>query len=215
MPSLKWKIAQHFELVWWKRHLKDQSVVVYLDKKKKYWKKVLELTNIHPLMDDSILDAGCGPSGMFTILYNHKVDALDPLLNKYTAELSHFKPDWYPNVNFYANTIESYSSNKLYDVIFCLNVINHVDQLEKSLEKLISLLKPEGRLLLSVDTHKWKFLKVLFQILPGDILHPHQYKLSDYLLKIEKANGVVQQTFLLKQHYIFDYHFITITKRSK
>ena len=214
MPSLKWKIAQHFELVWWKRHLKDQSVAAYLDKKKKYWKKVLELTNIQTNMDASILDAGCGPSGMFTILNNHKVDALDPLLNKYTAELSHFKPDWYPNVNFSANTIESFQTSNTYDVIFCLNAINHVDQLEKSLEKLIALLKPEGRLLLSVDTHRWKTLKILFQYLPGDILHPHQYDLSDYLLKIRAANAFVQQTFLMKRQFIFDYHFITITKKT-
>ena len=79
--SLKWNIAQHLELRWWKKYLRNKDADQYLQWKRKYWhaflKPVAHLIHLDPLKE--ILDAGCGPAGIFIILK-------EKMLTKITAQ---------------------------------------------------------------------------------------------------------------------------------
>lgn len=210
---LRWRIAQFFELLWWRLYLLRKDKQTYLSRKQAYWRLFLEKSGIKLQTGSRILDAGCGPSGIFSILgEQHKVDALDPLLEAYEAKLGHFKKSDYPQVRFIAEALESYRPVLPYDCIFCLNVINHVADLEAALAGLAQCAKPGGNLFLAVDAHHFSFLKPLFRAIPGDILHPHQHEIEDYVQFVEKAGFRVERTQMMKRDGLFNYYLLVATR---
>lgn len=212
--NLRWKIAQAAEIRWWEYYLKDKDAKIYLRQKCQYWRRVLKELDFPLGTREQILDAGCGPAGIFLILESQQVDALDPLLSKYEAKISHFTKSQFPWVTFHDQSLEQFQSNQSYDKIFCLNAINHVSDLSLSLNNLFNNLKPGGDLLITVDTHNSSFFKKLFQLLPGDILHPHQFSLTDYKEMINFPHASIFKTQRLKKGLLFDYWAIWVKKET-
>lgn len=154
---------------------------------------------------NSVLDAGCGPAGVFIICNNPVVYALDPLLPKYEKHLSHFDTQHWPHIHFLAMALEDWIPERTFDLVFCLNAINHSRNLKQSIEVLRQTLQPGGKLILSTDTHKYEFLCRIFQWLPGDILHPHQYTQKAYRSFLEQAGFTIERSFVSREGRIFDY----------
>ena len=215
--SLKWKIAQKAELKWWQRYLKNKSPETYLHWKKNYWQQLLSELTSHLCFQEgqNILDAGCGPAGIFTVLddfANYHINAIDPLLDKYEQELPHFSKTMYPHIQFNTQSLETLDEKEQYDIVFCLNAINHVSDLTLSMDNLLQSLKTGGQLVLSIDAHRHSFFKHLFRLLPGDILHPHQYDLKEYQAMVTQRNCQIQYCFLKKKELFFNYFVLIGTK---
>ena len=210
---IRWKIAQAAELKWWQNYLKNKNVKTYLEWKKSYWIEFLQKCSVALPQKSYCMDAGCGPAGIFIILENNSVDAIDPLINKYEG-LKVFDKAAYSNVNFIKSSIENLNLEKQYDHIFCLNAINHVAKLGNSISKLADLLKAEGTILISTDVHRYKFLKAVFQRLPGDILHPQQHSLNDYRKLFAEHYLVIEREILIKRTAIFDYYAFVLKKSN-
>jgi 2-polyprenyl-6-hydroxyphenyl methylase/3-demethylubiquinone-9 3-methyltransferase len=212
--SFKWKMAQKLELKWWKSYLNKKDVAQYLQWKRNYWtqflSEVAESVSIQP--NDTILDAGSGPAGIFIIMDNYEVTALDPLLENYEQELPHFSKSMYPKVQFETSSIEDFNPERTYDKVFCLNAINHVADIEKAYDQLFRFTKKGGLLIVSIDSHRFSLLKHLFRMIPGDALHPHQYDLQEYRKFITKRNGTILQEIKSKPGNIFDYWVMVVRK---
>jgi 2-polyprenyl-3-methyl-5-hydroxy-6-metoxy-1,4-benzoquinol methylase len=212
--SWKWKLAQKVELLWWNAYLEKKSVREYKEWKQNYWRNLflkLEFFDLEKNAD--ILDCGCGPAGVFIALAeNFKIDAIDPLLLSYERNLLHFNRSDYPNANFYSESLEDFQHSKLYDVIFCMNAINHVNDIKKCYDKLNAMLKPNGHLVISIDAHNYTFYKFVFKKIPSDILHPHQYSLIDYKELLEKRDFKIVKTELIKSGYFFN-HYLQVAKK--
>lgn len=206
--NLKWDIAQKAELKWWEQYLKKKDKEEYLVWKKEYWEKLLDmiafLCPISAGLD--VLDAGCGPAGIFMNLSQCHVDAVDPLIDSYAEHLAHFRKNDYPWVQFFSMPIEKYVTDKKYDIIFCMNAINHVSDINKSYDLLVSMLKPQGKLIVTIDAHNHPFYKKLFRMIPGDILHPYQYSRSEYEKFLTSRGLKILQTEKLKEAYFFDHY---------
>lgn len=208
--NLRWRCAQFFELYWWKRYLNHQDKTAYLHWKKNYWSGFLQKSGIILPQGANVLDAGCGPAGIFTILDEFRVDAVDPLIDRYCSTLPHFHPADYPHVRFFSQPLESFCQHKKYEVVFCLNAINHMAELNNSLDRLVSLVMPGGYLLLSVDAHNFNSVKRLLQFIPADILHPHQFSVPDYTKMLCERGLQIERTILIKKSRIFSYYlFVT------
>lgn len=211
LKKLQWKIAQQAEILWWKNYLKDKNTREYLEWKKKYWQNILdelkEVVTIQPAYN--ILDAGCGPAGIFLNLQHCKTFAIDPLLDAYETHLNQFKKNSYSGVQFMTSQIEEITLSEKMDIIFCMNAINHVHNLPMSYDKLVSLLKPNGILVISIDAHNHGFFKRLFRSLPGDILHPHQYDLEEYEKFLTDRKLKMLKTFCSKKEFFFN-HYIQV-----
>lgn len=204
--SLRWRIAQFLEIRWWKNYLSNKDVSTYLEWKIKYWKQLLsELSELKIPENASILDAGCGPAGVFIALSQYHVKAIDPLLDEYKS-LAHYQPERFKNVNFQTQTIEGMDNQSLYDVIFCLNAINHVSNIELAYDNLCNNIKESGYLVISIDAHNSNFLKRIFKALPGDALHPHQYNLNEYEKFLTSRGFTIRQTLLKEKGNIFNYY---------
>lgn len=194
--------------------MKNQSKEEYLGWKTEYWNRFI--SDYHPEASQkhnlNILDAGCGPAGIFSVLDKHRVMAIDPLMNKYREEIGQFKESDYPWTQFACSDMESFSHSETFDIIFSINAINHVHNLEGALQNLKSLLSPSGTLVLTTDCHNTKLLKPLFRAIPGDALHPHQHNRADYEELIKQVGFNIVKAERIKKAPIFDYYLFTAVK---
>lgn len=211
---LRWKIAQAFEIRWWQNYLNDKPKADYLDWKKAYWLEFLERIGVHPKKGSSVLDMGCGPAGIFMVLEEQKVTALDPLIEAYGRRLTHFDIHDYKHVHFHPIAFEQFEPEQLFDYVFCLNAINHVSDIQACMDKLVAATKPDGTLVLSIDAHNYELLKNVFRMVPGDILHPHQYDLNEYREMLTKRHYTIEKTVLYKREMIFNYYVIVAKRKN-
>ncbi len=212
VSNLRWKIAQWAERRWWRNYLKNKSVSDYLQWKKEYWQNFLVQIEIDEkkVASTESIDLGCGPAGIFILFEN--ATAVDPLLDTYDNDLKHFSKDNYPYNTFVNAGLEDFNPSKSYDTIFCINAINHVNELEKGISKLSECAHDNSQLIISIDAHNHNFLKKIFQWLPGDILHPHQYNLKEYQEKIKAAGWKITKTKEMDRAFIFNYYVLVASK---
>lgn len=210
----RWKIAQWFELQWWQRYLAHRDKNQYLHWKRDYWMQFLSNMKefYQPKSSDVLLDLGCGPAGIFIAFPQNEIDAIDPLLNAYEDKLSTFSKKEYQQVHFIQENIEEFTSTKVYDTIFCINVINHVEDIHKAIQNIYQLASNHSKIIISIDCHNYIALQKLFALIPGDILHPHQYTLSGYKKLFEQYGFKISFEKKLKSATIFDYWVIGMQK---
>lgn len=235
--KFRWNVAQAMEIRWWQRYLKNREVADYHAWKRSYWhgfldtiglkkNEIIEKIKSQNLDNEAdtegryvhnLLDAGCGPAGIFMIFDGAdaalRIDALDPLLNEYEAKLPHFKKAAYPQTQFLAKPLEQLDVHEKYDFIFCINAINHVADLQKSFQQLVHAAKRGATLVVSIDAHNFQPLKHIFRLVPGDILHPHQYDLKEYETMLTNCGCRVEKSVLSIKEFIFNYYILIATKQ--
>ena len=214
--TLRWKIAQWFELRWWQNYLRSKDKTQYLQWKINYWQTLLGKISEDVKIDasQSVIDMGCGPAGIFIALPVNEITAVDPLLYAYETQTHFFSPADYSNVKFVKSTIEDYDASGLkYDFVFCMNAINHVHDINSGFEKLRTLCVDTGAIIVSIDAHNFSFFKYLFRLVPGDILHPHQYDLKEYADLLNGEGWHTDVPLLLKQEFFFNHYLLIAKKR--
>lgn len=213
---LRWNIAQRLELWWWKRYLKSRQKSEYIAWKRAYLGSLMDKINLKESWYAAkfVLDIGCGPFGMALAHEGIKkpLTAVDPLIIEYERVLTYFKRSDFPGTTFIESTLENFESDQLFDFVFCLNAINHVENIEKSFDRLGKLCETGATLVLGVDAHNFSFLKYLFRWIPGDILHPHQQDLPEYEMMLKKAGFSIQSRYSIKKEFIFTYWVLVATR---
>ena len=212
MQKLKWQIAQFFEVKWWQNYLSKKDKAAYYDWKKKYWLNLIaQINDFSITAEDCMADVGCGPAGVFIAFPNNNLDAFDPLLNEYESKLPFFDKKDFPNCEFHITKAEDISSNKHYAHVFCINAINHFENLEKGVAKITAL--NSIHFYWSVDAHRFSFLKFIFRLIPADVLHPHQYVIQDYENLLIKNQLKITQCSILRKGLIFNEYLICSVKK--
>jgi len=213
----KWKLAQWLELKWWKRYTANKSKQDYIAWKTTYWKRLFEKIGI--VQDirnaDNLIDFGCGPFGVALLneTWQKLLVAVDPLIDSYEIELPFFSKSDYTHTTFLHQKMEDFSSKKTFEIVFCLNAINHVADIEKAFAILSSATRPLGKLALGIDAHNFSFLKHLFRLIPGDLLHPHQYDLDEYISFLEKHGFILISKHKINNDFIFGY-WVIVAERA-
>lgn len=206
-------MAQQLELLWWRRYLSKRTKVDYLNWKKKYWIDFLDqITSISFHSKMNVLDIACGPAGLFTINRFEKLTALDPLLNHYEEKIACFSKRDYPGVTFLSSPLKEVEFKKEgFDVVFALNAFNHFSDLKSNIMTAKGLVNSQGYLVVSSDFHRYRFFKYVFRFFPGDLLHPQQDEITDYVTIIQDQFNLIQQ-LEIKKSFLFSYS-ILIFKR--
>lgn len=224
--SIRWQIAQWFELKWWQRYFSGKDKAAYYEWKRQYWRRLLDqLADVLPLTEAKTLaDLGCGPAGIFTVFPDKEVTAVDPLLDSYEQMLPFFDRKDYPYTTFINQSLEEFeapkshegdfNSRKGFDITFCMNAINHVADIDLAYDRLVSATKDGGHLVVSIDAHNHSFFRWLFRLIPGDILHPHQYDLSEYDLFLTTRGCTIEKTVLVKKEFFFS-HYVQVAKKAQ
>ncbi|CAH1000212.1 hypothetical protein LEM8419_01360 [Neolewinella maritima] len=203
--TLRWRTAQYLELRWWRWYLRGRSPATYLVDKQAYWQRLLDQLQFTIDPDAQVLDAGCGPAGVFTLLHDRqRVTALDPLLPRYVT-LPIFSFEAYPTVTFLPEPLEEARLHETFSTIYCFNAINHVSDWSQSLDTLTRLARPGTRLILSSDVHRHDWLLPIFRALPGDALHPQQHLAADYRNALSRRGWRIDREQELRRERIFSY----------
>jgi len=214
VPSWRWNVAQWAEQLWWRRYLSSKNLEEYHVWKQNYWRKFLLENDLEVSKESIILDAGSGPAGIFMIFDQNKVKAYDPLLGEYQdKELINYKK--FPWVEFHEKSLEQIEGIAVYDCIFCINVINHVNDIVQVLENFFKILKPGGKLVITSDVHHAKWLQSIFAIVPGDILHPHQLEQGKMEQFIQASGFCIIENKVLKRGRIFEYQYFLAEKKNE
>ena len=204
--TLRWRVAQFLERRWWRNYLRGKSPETYLADKKAYWARTLAKLDWTPKTGRRVLDAGCGPAGVFILLHEQeKVTALDPLLGRYEEDLPIFSRADYPGVTFREQPLEDPLAAAPFAAIYCFNAINHVADWGRSLDNLTACARPGTRLLLTSDVHRHGLLLPIFRALPGDALHPQQHGPEAYREALESRGWRIDRTEVLREEAIFAY----------
>lgn len=217
--SVRWKIAQWFELKWWQRYFEGKDKVQYYDWKRQYWNKLLDqIADVLPLASAKhIADLGCGPAGIFTIFPDKEMVAVDPLLDEYASKLSFFDQKDFPYTTFVNQSLEEFDVLKAplgglgvekFDIVFCMNAINHVADINKAYDRLVEAASEAGSIVVSIDAHNHPFFKHLFRLIPGDILHPHQYDLAEYNAFLTSRGCIIAKAVLIKKEFFFSHYVV-------
>lgn len=212
--SWKWRLAQWLEVRWWQQYLKKKDIEQYLHWKRSYWNEFLVKVGheFHPQMGAEVLDAGCGPAGIFMVLHHQKLTAIDPLIYHYSQHIRQFDPEWYPWVDFKNQTLEQKLPLNFFDKVYCLNVINHVHSANESMKNMHDALREGGHLVVSIDVHRYKWVRDFFRLIPLDALHPHQATAKDYIKMCEKSGLTLVKRFTFQKGVIFNYDVMIFVK---
>lgn len=212
--SLRWQIAQWFERRWWRRYFSGKEKAAYYRWKKEYWLQLLQaIEEVLPWQEaETIADLGCGPAGIFIAFEGKQITAADPLLDRYEEELPFFKKSDFPNVVFVNQTLEAFKPDRKFDIVCCMNAINHVSDIELAYDRLVYAAKDRGYLVVSIDAHNFSFFKFLFRLIPGDILHPHQYDLNEYCQFMNLRQCTMLKKQLIKKEFFFS-HYVVVARK--
>jgi 2-polyprenyl-3-methyl-5-hydroxy-6-metoxy-1,4-benzoquinol methylase len=137
------------------------------------------LKEIDAVMSDGIdvLDVGCGTglvSNIFADKYKCNITAVD-FSDSIDYARKFAKDNRVKNVQWVKEDFLKFETKKQYDVIICCGVLHHIPEYEQALDKMKSLLKPNGRLVLAVYNKYGKILKRLVNInYNSDILYQDQ-----------------------------------------
>lgn len=147
--------------------------------------------------DKCALDVGCG-DGFFTInLLNlcYKIDAIDVSLEAVNATRRRAKNhEFLNNLNLFNIDISEFKPEYKYDLILCLEVLEHIKDDKRTLNLFNSWLKKDGILVLSVPHRQnlWNYTDDI-----GG--HYRRYSKQELINKLISANFEVEN--------IFDYGF--------
>jgi len=170
----RWVEAQQTELDVWKKYANGNND--WND----WWEKQFQL--YRPIINykiDSIIEVGCGPfiqniRKIMTVL-NKKIDRIginDPLLKEYmtfSKNAISFAKQYNPEM--YDCPLEGLMTDNRFDCVICINVLDHVSDVEKCMENMNNILNDGGILILGQDlTDDWDIKNS-----QEDIMHPMRF----------------------------------------
>lgn len=106
--------------------------------------------------DKEVLEAGCG-GGQHTFFiapYAKRITAVD--LN--TLSIAKKRNNQFDNIDFIEDDIAEMELKKQFDIVFCIGVIHHTDNPEKTVENLKRHVKPGGKLIVWVYSEEGNYI---------------------------------------------------------
>jgi ubiquinone/menaquinone biosynthesis C-methylase UbiE len=185
---IRWRQAQVAELKWWNgwRQLPFYANHSFPE----YWETVMTdvLGDFQSLAPDVVVEVGCGPHGVVRYLFEKarlKV-GVDPLIRQFQE-----RPGANAQTVYVAGVGENIPiSENCADLVFCINVLDHVIDADQILREVRRILKPGGTLVLEVHT----FPGLLKPFLVFD--HPHTFHWTEHDVHrmAERAGFSIQKT---------------------
>jgi len=199
--SKRWKTAQKIEKNFWseykKRHITDHDKII----DKQTLKHISKLKQfILTGKDKTILEIGCGPIPLILALPPSKKYALDPLMNYYVSEFKLPK-----NVKWVTGVGEAMPfSDKYFDAIICVNVLDHVSNPNKVANEIGRICKKDGTLYLTincVDPIIKLYKRTREHLGFGDKAHPFTFTEKDIISLIGKSGFKITKKYRELSYY--------------
>lgn len=135
----------------------------------------------------NVLDLGCGTCDMTLFLFKQKVDvtSIDSSVEMLAMGKKILSRNGYPINKVYKEGLESFSKkySSRFDQIICLDVIEHIEDDTSAIKHIYKLIKPGGRLLLTVPS-----ISYLYGPKDKDVGHYRRYNKQELYTKISEAD---------------------------
>jgi SAM-dependent methyltransferase len=172
--KMRWTRAQAEEKGFWEKGLADNPFYPeYLE----FFRKNNILTE-----DRRICEIGSGPFGFVSSINNSDLKvALDPLMDFFQTKVD---PEYYKERGIIPVTGKGEDlefANDYFDIVCCINTLDHCEDPVKVLEESNRCLKKDGHLFITLNCYSKPIAllrKTLEWIGIGDVCHPHSYHLS-------------------------------------
>ena len=130
--------------------------------------------------DKRVLEIGGGPTCIFLALREGIRYAVDPTYQQLFDLYPVLREiDEYKDVTFLSSSIEEAPLRGSFDLIFMLNVLDHVGNLKPVADKIGQLLAPSGKLVVVVDCYADPVVKGILTFFDIDLPHPHHFVTED------------------------------------
>ena len=156
IDEIRWNDSQKNEKYFWESQFRIGNIDQF--NRNAYYQSVMEgvcpyirdFLYSHNLEDKVLLDIGSGPEGILHKLEAKEKHALDPLMEEYenmgydihTNEVITNKGSSEEKISIYINK---------FDIVFCLNALDHFFNIDTSIKNIYSYLKDKGSLVLLTD----------------------------------------------------------------
>jgi len=129
-----------------------------------------------------ILDIGGGPTSIFLALREGEKYVVEPNVER-LFKLHPFvrEVEEYRDVNFISSPIEEAAFDKQFDLIFIINVLDHVGTLKPVVDKIDELLAPSGILIIVVDCYADRAVRRIINFFDVDLPHIHHFVADDII----------------------------------
>ena len=184
--------------------------------RKEYWQQLLNvLARFHKLTpEDQVVDVGCGPAGILTAIdVPCEKTGVDSLMD-YLQETYDLPGD----IRYIQSTGEALEfEDGFFQVVFCMNVLDHVRSPRTVWQEFCRVLKPGGILTLEVDTfERMRYWRKRFSrwrriLRRKHEKHPHTFRRQDVLnaaerLHLELLHDVVTRDRRKRVRILFLFH---------
>lgn len=192
-------------------------------------------SHYNDISDLEVLDVGCGGGLIATNLamQGFKVTAIDALQSNIDTALA-YATENNIKVNYLKSTIEELENDKQYDVVICLEVIEHVENVQEFMLNLVKRIKPKGMAIISTINRTKK--AYLLGIIAAEYIlgwvpkNTHDYSkflkpseiyemLADTNVEIEELKGLVynmaEDKWVLSDDDIDVNYFVYLKKNDK
>ena len=148
------------------------------------WGNLLDSLKGDVAFDSSrrILEIGGGATSIFLALREGEKYVVDPnaerllKLHPFVREVEEYR-----DVNFISTPIEEVDFDKQFDMIFIINVLDHVGALKPVVDKIDELLAPSGILIAIVDCYADRAVRRIVSFFDVDLPHPHHFVADDIM----------------------------------
>ena len=213
----RWRIAQSAEKYYWKK-ARDRyagvpaSTWLPLAKVATMWNNTLDLGfSLNHFVDKTVVEIGCGPAGISTVLRAKLKVGLDPLVRDYQKDFN-INTEECEYVLAMGENIPIRDGS--IDVVFCVNVLDHVMDPNWVLSEADRVLDRNGILILGATIHSevsveasalvsnWsepfkKIYRGLNEFGRRRVAHPHRFRDED-LFKTIKGHGYEIERCMMK-----------------
>jgi 2-polyprenyl-6-hydroxyphenyl methylase/3-demethylubiquinone-9 3-methyltransferase len=81
------------------------------------------------------------------------------------------------------------------------------------MDRLVHSVRHGARIYMSIDAHRFRPMKLLFRLLPFDVLHPHQYDVDEYERMLISRGCDIERRVRVRTHPLFHYMLIIARRR--
>jgi 2-polyprenyl-3-methyl-5-hydroxy-6-metoxy-1,4-benzoquinol methylase len=153
-----WEDSQKNELHFWQKELSQDNLdqrqrnVYYLSKMEGHCSLIKDFVEANDFKYKVIMDLGSGPQGIMHAIDSFVKIAVDPLMDEFRNLGFDIDRDNVMNVNAKAEDIAAKLRKDFFDVVFCLNSIDHHQDPQLVIDNIHQVLRTGGDLILLTDT---------------------------------------------------------------
>jgi SAM-dependent methyltransferase len=178
----------------------DEDMREWLRVRRDTWARLVAYLTRESLVDAPrrILDVGGKSTSIFLAMRGEQRYAVDPTYQFLFSQHPFLKEvEEYRDVQFIALPIEAIDLEP-FDLIFCINMLDHVENAEIAASKMEQLLLPGGTLVLVVDCYADRVVRGMIRAFDVDLPHPHHFLAEDIVRMFSRLHLRKMDTTIFK-----------------